>query len=187
MGRGQNRDQHMSNRLPADTRFWGYVDITGEEVCWPWIGARDRPNGYGRFSIKRSRAILAHRFAWILSNGPIPDGLCVLHRCDNPPCVNPAHLFLGTQADNNVDCVRKGRNAKGERHGWHTKPDSFARWRGEGNPNAKLTISAVRAIRADQRAERIIAREYGVSKSLIGAVRRREIWREVEQETGAPS
>jgi hypothetical protein len=94
-----------------EERFWLKVNKSGPVVrddlgpCWVWTG-RTRNTGYGGFG----RSWLAHRFAWELTNAPIADGLCVLHRCDNPPCVNPAHLFLGTQADNNRDCGAKGRN-----------------------------------------------------------------------------
>lgn len=89
-------------------RFWNKVDRSGD--CWTWQGSRDR-KGYGRVSVNQ-RPVLAHRFSWTLSHGPIPDGLCVLHKCDNPPCVNPEHLFLGTIADNNRDMVAKGRHAR---------------------------------------------------------------------------
>lgn len=75
--------------------------------CIEWTGYRDR-QGYGRRSIRR-RLFLVHRLAWEEANGPIPDDLCVLHACDNPPCMNPEHLFLGTRADNNADMDAKGR------------------------------------------------------------------------------
>lgn len=96
-------------------RFWSKVDRSGgPDACWEWQAGR-RPGGYGSFGVQidewRTMA-LAHRVAWELTNGPIPDGLWVLHRCDNPPCCNPAHLFLGTPKDNTQDAVYKGRMGK---------------------------------------------------------------------------
>jgi hypothetical protein len=90
------------------TPFWDRVDRSGD--CWRWTGARNA-NGYGILTRRRLnlRSVLAHRYSWMLANGPIPAGLHVLHRCDNPPCVRPGHLFLGTDADNNADMRRKGR------------------------------------------------------------------------------
>lgn len=89
-------------------RFWSKVDRSGD--CWMWTASRNA-SGYGRFGGSNSGgSYLAHRMCWELHNGPIPDGLCVLHRCDNPACVNPAHLWLGTRDDNNKDKTAKGRN-----------------------------------------------------------------------------
>ena len=103
--------------------------------CWLWHGARDPKNGYGNFGIEgghNGRTEKAHRAAWLLLVGPIPDGLFVLHKCDNPPCVNPAHLFLGTHQDNMDDKIEKGRTEKQPENvvrairrlrakGWHYK------------------------------------------------------------------
>lgn len=90
-----------------EAKFWGNVRIGARHECWPWTAAR-HPRGYGHLWIRR-RAVNAHRISWVLSHGEIPDGLSVLHHCDNPPCVNPNHLFLGTQQDNVKDMVEKGR------------------------------------------------------------------------------
>jgi hypothetical protein len=117
------------------------VDVRGADECWPFLNARDR-KGYGRV-FHRGKVRWAHRVAWELANGPIPEGMWVLHSCDNPPCCNPAHLRLGTPADNAAD-----RDARGRR-----RPP-----RGEANGRAKLSAEDVvdlrRArIRRDQRRD----------------------------------
>ena len=94
---------------PPDVRFWNKVDKSaGEGSCWNWIAYKKR-DGYGWFGVHRKELILAHRYSWVLSHGAIPAGMNVLHKCDNPACVNPNHLWLGTLADNNKDMCRKGR------------------------------------------------------------------------------
>jgi len=98
-------------------RFWSKVEIRAPGECWPWQGTM-RSDGYGRFWMQ-GRYQRAHRVAWELANGPIPDGLIVCHACDNPPCCNAEHLWVGTDADNIADRKRKGRNnsCRGEKHG----------------------------------------------------------------------
>ena len=86
-------------------RFWSKVKKT--DACWLWTGTINHKYGAIRIAY---RAWRAHRVAWVIANGNIPKGMNVLHRCDNPPCVNPKHLFLGSQRDNLIDCIRKGRN-----------------------------------------------------------------------------
>lgn len=95
-------------------RFWAKVHILSPIECWEWQSGKD-PNGYGRFGIGPDRSNitprLAHRVAWELAVGPIPEGRHLCHHCDNPGCVNPAHLFIGTAGDNMRDMARKGRNS----------------------------------------------------------------------------
>ena len=109
--------------------------------CWEWVANKDR-NGYGRFGGKTK--ISSHRYSWELAYGNIPDGLFVLHKCDNPSCVNPEHLFLGTQQDNMIDMVEKGRWTP--RNTTNTPEGIIAR-RGESHPNHKLTDLQVSYIR----------------------------------------
>src|SRR5436190_17240727 len=95
-------------------RFWPHVDRSaGPEACWPWTGYRDK-DGYGNTYV-RGRTTRSHRIAWEFANGPIPKDAHILHRCDNPPCCNAAHLFDGTAVANVEDMVAKRRQARGER------------------------------------------------------------------------
>lgn len=121
------------SELDSETRFLANVDKHGPEArpglgsCWEWTGSRNK-KGYGVFRAI-GRVELAHRASWALANGLIPSGLCVLHKCDRPSCVNPAHLFIGTQADNVADMEAKGRGShpRGDRHGSRTHPERLAR------------------------------------------------------------
>lgn len=129
--------------------------------CWLWLASENK--GYGQIGMRKGeRPIEAHRASWLIHRGEIPDGLFVCHRCDVPACVNPDHLFLGSNTDNRRDSVEKQRHAHGESQG-----------------PAKLTDQAVRAIRADTRSQSQIAKDYGVSQALICKVKRRKIWTHV--------
>jgi len=144
-------------------RYWSKIDIRGEDECWPWKAVQHR-QGYGRFRLGR-RMVLAHRIAWELEHGPIPEGMCVCHTCDNPRCVNPAHLFAASQLENIADAVEKGRRANR---------------RGEKNGRAKLTEEKVREIRrlytTGRHSQRELGERFGVIESHVGRIVRREVW-----------
>lgn len=155
---------HRAGATPVE-RFWSKVDKREPGECWPWT-AMLNGGGYGRFR-DRKRKVLAHRYAWEQAHGPIPAGMLVCHRCDNPRCCNPAHLFLGTSADNATDRNTKGRQA-----------------RGDGNGRAKLTTEIVRDIRsryADGAVNKSgLARSLGVSGTTIQSVLEHKSWVHVE-------
>ena len=145
------------------TRFWRFVDRKGADECWEWTGCRNR-KGYGRFKADPSKnAVSAHRYVWVITRGPIPGGLHVLHTCDNPSCVNLRHLYLGTNWQNVRDRDARGRTASGEKAG-----------------RSKLTREAVRAIRSCYRrglaTQQELADAYGVGRSTVRAVIHRRTW-----------
>lgn len=156
---------------PVSERFWSKVGFTANpDKCWLWLAARD-PRGYGRFGIsKNERGRLAHRCAWQLTNGEIPDGMQICHHCDNPSCVNPSHLFLGTIRDNVQDMIKKGRKVS------PSMP-------GEKNPNSKLTLEQVRFIHHRYAQGGIshekLAEVIGVNESTIYNILNRRTWKDV--------
>jgi HNH endonuclease len=151
---------------PVADRFWEKVNRNGPVPpqdpalgpCWVWTaGINDKRGGYGMFALRKGVIRRSHRIAWELANNePVPDGLWVLHRCDNPPCCNPAHLFLGTPKENTADMATKGR-------------DGFP-GPGSAHPSARLTEADVLAIRASRLAGVTgaeLGRRYGVHRSTI--------------------
>ena len=142
-------------------RFFRRISPEPNSGCWLWDGRVDE-DGYGRYGIWKKSDFGAHRLAYEFYRGPIPDGMCVLHRCDVRCCVNPDHLFLGSTQDNTADRHTKGRSARGERDG-----------------NAKLTAEIVWAIRADTRTHKEIAAAYRTSLANVSVIRARKTWREV--------
>jgi hypothetical protein len=149
-------------RRPLTDRFWEKVVKT--DSCWLWTGS---VGSHGRGQIELNGVNLAtHRVSWELHNGPVPDGLFVLHSCpggENPRCCNPAHLRLGTHTDNMADMVARGRSGFGEK-----------------NSAARLTDAAVIKIRVRRAAgdtEKELAAAYCISKGTVGRITRRETWR----------
>lgn len=141
--------------------FWSRVDVRGSNECWLWQGPLCG-QGYGHLNFEGAR-VKAHRLAWVLTNGAIPigmgyHGICVCHHCDVPRCCNPAHLFLGSHADNMADMVKKGR-----------APDN----RGEKNPNCKLsaaTQTEIGRLRIEGATQLALAEQFGVTQVTIGVV-----------------
>lgn len=147
-------------------RFWEKVNVIDAESCWEWEGSGNG-EGYGRLRVS-GKGVVAHRFSWEIHFGKIDDGLFVCHHCDNPACVNPNHLFLGTNQDNMIDMVKKGRNSPR---------------RGVKNNKAKLTPDKVRKIRSLYRegelSQYAIAKMFGVGQPCIKDVVNHNTWRHI--------
>ena len=171
--------EHPKGRLPVGLSFTELVRkelgaklqslcrVNPTTGCWEWLGYCNR-DGYGIFGVSHQSARLAHRLSYACFRRAVPAGCCVLHICDNPKCINPAHLFLGSQAENVADCTAKGRWAR-------SRPSQ----RGELNAQAKLKRCDVEAIRelANQGIpQRRIARRYGISQSQVSNIRRGAKW-----------
>jgi hypothetical protein len=154
--------QTQHHGLTLEQRFGAYVKRG--PGCWEWTSAKNA-FGYGVLRVGDGNT-LAHRLAWTFARGKIPAGQYVLHRCDNPGCVRPSHLFLGTLADNNADMDAKGRRI-------NSPP------RGEENGMAKLTAAKVRMIRRSKATGAVLAQRLNVTQTTISSVRRRHAWRDV--------
>lgn len=177
-----------------EDRLWAKVNKNGptmphmDSPCWEWTGGK---NGrYGRFTFNY-QSVPVHRLSMTLA-GRDPTGLLVCHRCDNPICVNPDHLFLGTHTDNMADKVAKGRQAKGDNTAWRLYPErcprgprppgskSYGGKPGEANNGARLTEAQVIFLRADHARGDIstasLAKKYGIDKSTVLRIVRRQTW-----------
>lgn len=173
------RERRVSKRTPIGERIWRRV--ARGDGCWEWQGYRDR-DGYGDTHMYvggERKTVRVHRAVWEIERGPIPDGLCVLHRCDNPSCVRPDHLFLGTVGDNNRDARDKGRGFLQT----DKNPAKLGRFRGSKNGRALLTENQVRRIRTlyenGQGSYRSIGKRFGVGKHVVYAIVRRRAWKNV--------
>jgi len=171
--RSQTRIKKLrkDTKIPIEQRLYNRI-IETTAGCWEWQGARNN-KGYGQVGLER-KIILAHRASWTVTNGPIPENLIVRHICDNPPCINPNHLELGTYKDNSADAIKRNRAAIGVRH-----------------PNCVLSDDDVRAIRLEHRRFTVIgqrgyrsnkkelAEKYGVSeghiKEIVGMRERKNV------------
>ena len=141
------------NCISAAERFWAKVEKHGPDECWPWRGAITSQHGYGNTAWE-GHHLGAHKVAWILTNGYVPEGKCVLHKCDNRVCCNPGHFYLGSKVDNSLDKMVRGRD-----------------------PFAKLTPDHVREIRAALSGggwgiNRKLAKQYGVLPGVICDIRK---------------
>lgn len=146
-------------------RFWEKVARAGENDCWEWQAARNA-KGYGRLSSGRGVNLKAHRVAFALSNdGVVADDVYVLHRCDNPSCCNPRHLFTGSAKDNTDDMIRKGRGSR--------PPRTF----GALHHNARFGEETAREIIKDSRTLRVIAADYGISWMTVFRLKHRQTWK----------
>jgi HNH endonuclease len=145
-------------------RFWNKVNKNTLSGCWEWSGSL-KCGGYGLFRVK-GRLYKAHRFSWILNVGSIPKGKLVCHKCDNPKCVNPAHLFLGTHTDNARDRENKNRRPI---------------FRGEAHPNSSLSdcqaVAIVEKYKTGRYSCRALAKEYDVASSTIHRLITKQTWR----------
>lgn len=153
----------MPQKKNTPEGFWARVLKT--DNCWLWLGAK-QARGYG-FVKYHGRQHGAHRIAWQLINGPIPDGMSVCHHCDNPQCVRPEHLFIGTTSDNMIDCSRKGRLVDNS---------------GANQGRSRLTEIDVVEIRTMDKcgiSQREIASKYSVSQPLISMILSRKTWRHI--------
>lgn len=164
------QQHHGLSKKERFNKWWKEDPVTG---CWNWTG-KLLDTGYGQFNLTGSRPVLSHRAAWILYKGDIPDNpssaygtYYMCHTCDNPACVNPDHLFLGDQQANMDDKMGKDRH-------------NYGVSRGVNHGNAKVTEDDVRAIRASSESLSALAKRYGVARSTMAAIRKRETWQHVE-------
>ncbi len=156
--------------IPIEERFWPKVDKRGPDECWNWTAGR---NGVGCGALRVSsppprRRVYAHRVSYEMANGPITDGLWVLHKCDNPRCVNPNHLFLGTVKDNSDDMVAKGRDKR-----------AITVRRAKVAKVTEADVLEIRARAADGERYVAIARDYPIGAKNVATICRRQSWEHV--------
>jgi hypothetical protein len=138
--------------MSLQERFDSYVAPEPLTGCWLWAGS-SHWDGYGQLNVN-GVPVKTHRLSWELHRGPIPDGMCICHRCDFPPCVNPDHLFLGTFEDNARDMVNKNRH-----------------------PKAKITLAQAREIAKSTESGPILGKKYGISRVSINYIKNGTTWK----------
>lgn len=166
-------------RGTVEERLMSKVSV-GADDCWRWTGSKFQ-SGYGMIIVSGKQR-RAHRVMFEVINGPMPSGMIVCHKCDEPSCVNPNHLFLGTNADNSSDMVGKGRQARGDRNAMRRPEmrDRFSRmFSGEASSFSKLTWDAVHQIREDDRSHSEISRALGVSQPTVTRIKNGKTWKGV--------
>lgn len=150
-------------------RFWSKVDtINNGIVCWNWTAGKNK-KGYGEFYFPEiGKHIRAHQISWIIFNGFIPEGMCVCHKCDNPSCVNPNHLFLGTPKENSLDRDRKGRRKQGKLYyGKEHHNHGSGSW---SNKLSEQDVYRIRELKTLGLTNKKIAEIFGVSQGLINNI-----------------
>lgn len=159
--------------MDAGKRFWEKVNVKGVDDCWEWNASRVE-QGYGRF-MHNGKTVRAHRLSWIIENGEIPAGMQVCHKCDNPPCVNPNHLFVGTPKDNAQDKVKKGRSSAGAKN-----PMYGSKRFGEHNPNVKISRAIADQIRTEYSSglvtQAALATRFGISQVAVSQIILNKRW-----------
>lgn len=151
----------VTNPIKVETRFWKFVHKT--DFCWNWIGGCDW-DGYGYFTIQH-KSIRAHRYSWILHKGKIPNGFNVCHHCDNPSCVNPDHLFLGTNYENSMDMVKKKRHVHGIKQ-----------------PTHKLTEEQVREIKFGNEPHKIYMDKFNITNTMVCYIQKGLSWKHITKD-----
>ena len=160
---GRKLCRRCYTRIAKDKRLHEYPVLGPRDVfehrfektegCWKWNGTHNG-YGYGIFLMPGEKPVRAHRYSYEFYVGPIPEGMVIMHTCDNPPCVNPAHLRVGTKAENNADAAQKQRTNKGTKH-----------W------NCRLSDANIAAIRASDEPKAALAKRYGVDYSHIWRIK----------------
>ena len=167
----------IMEQILIDRFFTKFTKLTKSD-CWEWQGNRDT-SGYGTTK-RKGKVHKAHRLSYTIHNGEIPYGLCVCHTCDNPPCVNPKHLWVGTQRENQLDCNKKKRRAKGISHRSHLYPSQTPK--GESSGMSKLTEENVRFIKNNlsKHTQTHLAKLFNVNQTTVSVIATGKSWKHIK-------